>query len=63
MSVFDDDRPIKKVSHEIGADLSALSVDELKARIALLKEEIGRIEAEVASKSSSRSSAESLFRK
>lgn len=63
MSMFDDDRPVKKVSHEIGADLSAISVDELKARIALLKEEIGRIEAEVASKSSSRSSAESLFRK
>jgi len=63
MSMFDDDRPVKKVSHEIGADLSTLSVDELNARIALLREEIGRIEAEVASKSSSRSSAESLFRK
>jgi uncharacterized small protein (DUF1192 family) len=63
MSVFDDDRPIKKTSHEIGADLSAISVDELKARIALLKGEIGRVEAELASKSSSRSSAESLFRK
>jgi uncharacterized small protein (DUF1192 family) len=61
--MFDDDRPVKKVSHEVGADLSTLSVDELKARIALLKEEIGRIESELASKSSSRSSAESLFRK
>lgn len=63
MSMFDDDRPVKKVSHEIGADLSALSVDELKARISLLREEISRIEAEIASKSSSRSTAESLFRK
>ena len=63
MSMFDDDRPIKKTSHEIGADLSTLSVDELKARIALLNEEIARIEAVVASKSSSRSTAESLFRK
>ncbi len=63
MSLFDEDQPKKKVSHEIGADLSAISVDELKARIALLKEEIGRIEAELAAKSSSRSSAENLFRK
>jgi uncharacterized small protein (DUF1192 family) len=63
MSLFDEDQPKKKVSHEIGADLSAISVDELKARIALLKEEIGRIEAELATKSSSRSSAENLFRK
>jgi len=63
MSMFEDDRPLKKTSHEIGADLSTLSVDELKARIALLNGEIARIEAAVASKSSSRSSAESLFRK
>jgi uncharacterized small protein (DUF1192 family) len=63
MSLFDEDQPKKKVTHEIGADLSAISGDELKARIALLKEEIGRIEAELAAKSSSRSSAESLFKK
>ena len=63
MSLFDEDQPKKKVSHEIGAELSAISVDELKAHIALLKEEIGRIEAELAAKSSSRSSAENLFRK
>ena len=29
MSFIDDDRPQKKVAHEIGADLSILSVDEL----------------------------------
>lgn len=63
MSMFEEDRPVKKASHEIGADLSALSVDELRARISLLREEVGRIEAEVASKSSSRNTAESLFRK
>lgn len=63
MSLFDEDQPKKKVSHEIGADLAAISADELKARIALLKEEIGRIEADLAAKSSSRSSAENLFRK
>lgn len=62
MSFIDDDRPQKKVAHEIGADLSTLSVDELKARIELLKAEITRLEAEAASKTSTRSAAESLFR-
>lgn len=63
MSLFDEEKPVRKVSHEIGCDLSALSADELKARIALLSEEIGRLEAEIRDKSSSRSSAEGLFRK
>ncbi|MBB3541565.1 MULTISPECIES: DUF1192 domain-containing protein [unclassified Rhizobium] len=62
MSFIDDDRPQKKVAHEIGGDLSAVSVDELRSRIELLKAEIARIEAEVASKTSTRSAAESLFR-
>lgn len=63
MSLFEDDRPKKTSSHELGADLSMLSVDELKARIGLLKAEVERIEAEIAAKSSSRNVAEGLFRK
>ena len=63
MSLFEDDRPKKTSSHELGADLSMLSVDELKARIGLLKAEIERIEAEIAAKSSSRNVAAGLFRK
>ncbi|ACP26561.1 hypothetical protein NGR_c28150 [Sinorhizobium fredii NGR234] len=62
MSLFDDDQPKKKTAHEIGSDLSLLSVDELTARIALLTEEIARLEAERARKSASRSAAEGLFR-
>ncbi len=62
MSLFDDDRPQKKLVHEIGSDLSLLSVDELTQRIALLTEEIARLEAERTRKSASRSAAESLFR-
>jgi len=62
MNFTDDDRPQKKVAHEIGADLSTLSVDELRARVELLKAEIVRLEAEAASKTSTRSAAESLFR-
>lgn len=62
MSLFDDDLPTKKTAHEIGSDLSLLSVDELTARIALLTEEIARLEAERDRKSASRSAADKLFR-
>ena len=63
MRLFDDDKPIKKIAHEIGADISAISVDELNVRISLLQTEIARLEAEIAAKSSSRNVAESLFKK
>ena len=63
MSLFEDDRPKKKTSHEIGADLSLMSVDELKVRVGILKAEIERLEVEITSKSSSRNAAEGLFRK
>lgn len=63
MSLFEDDRPKKKISHEIGADLSMLDIDELKLRIGILKAEIERLEVEITSKSSSRNVAEGLFRK
>ena len=62
MSFIDDDRPQKKAVHEIGADLSMLSVDELKARVDLLKAEIARLEAEATRKASGRQAAESFFR-
>ena len=62
MSIPDEDRPIRKVAHEIGSDLSLLSVDELTSRIALLKEEVARLEEEKLRKSASRSAAENLFR-
>ena len=62
MSLSDDDRPAKKTAHEIGSDLSLLSVDELSARIVLLEEEIARLAAEKVKKGASRSAAENLFR-
>lgn len=62
MSFFEDDRPVKKIAHEIGSDLSLLSVDELAARIDLLRAEIERLEAEKRKKGASRSAAENLFR-
>ena len=59
----DDDRPKKKIVHEIGQDLALLSVKELRERIALLKEEIARLEASIAGKQASRSVADQFFKK
>ncbi len=59
----DDDRPKKKLQHEIGQDLSLISVVELNERIALLREEIARIEADIAKKQSSRATADQFFKK
>jgi uncharacterized small protein (DUF1192 family) len=58
-----DDLPKKKITHEVGQDLSLLSVGELTERIALLKDEIGRLEAEMARKNATRSVADQFFKK
>lgn len=63
MSLFDDDLPKKKPTHELGCDLSQLSVDELANRVSLLRQEIERLEAAIAQKSASKSAAESIFRR
>ena len=60
---MDDDRPRKKPVHEIGQDLSLLSVEELAERIAALKAEIARLEAALAAKQASRSSADQFFKR
>jgi uncharacterized small protein (DUF1192 family) len=59
----DDDRPKKKITHEVGQDLTLLSVAELNERIALLQGEIARLEADIAKKQSSRSAADQFFKK
>jgi uncharacterized small protein (DUF1192 family) len=64
MAAFDEDeRPKKKITHEIGQDLTLLSVGELNQRIVLLREEIARLDADVAKKQSSRSAADQFFKK
>jgi uncharacterized small protein (DUF1192 family) len=62
MASEDDDRPRKKISHEIGQDLSLLSVEELGERIALLRSEIERLEAASARKRASKDAANSFFK-
>jgi uncharacterized small protein (DUF1192 family) len=59
----DDDKPKKKLVHEIGQNLTLLSTTELNERIALLKEEIVRLEADMAKKAAVRSAAAVFFRK
>jgi uncharacterized small protein (DUF1192 family) len=61
MALFDEEIP-RKTIHEIGSDLSLLSVEELTERIATLAEEIKRLEAEKGRKTESRSAAEQFFR-
>lgn len=62
-AIDDDDRPKKKIVHEIGQDLTLLSVKELTERIGLLKDEIARLEADIAKKQASRSAADLFFKK
>jgi len=61
MGIFDDEPTNNAVIHEIGQDLSLLSVADLNERIGMLKEEIVRLEAELVAKDATRNSAEALF--
>jgi uncharacterized small protein (DUF1192 family) len=62
MPIEDEDRPRKKISHEIGQDLSLLSVEELAERIALLTAEIERLQQAAAKKRASKDAASSFFK-
>lgn len=62
-SDWDEPRLGGKPDHRVGEDLSPLSAHELRARVALLREEIGRLEAELARKDTSRAAAEGVFTK
>lgn len=58
----DDNKPRKKISHEVGQDLSALSVGDVEERIALLAAEIERLKADAAKKRASRDAANAFFK-
>ena len=62
MPIEDDDRPKKKIAHEIGQDLALLSVEELSDRIGFLKAEIGRLEEALTRKRASRDTANQFFK-
>lgn len=60
---FEEERPRPMpAAHVIGQDLSALSLDELAERAALLQGEIARIEATIAAKRASAAAADAIFR-
>ena len=62
MTFLDDDRPKKKLAHEIGQDVSLVSAGELEERIALLEGEIARLKGEVAKRNASRTAADAVFK-
>jgi uncharacterized small protein (DUF1192 family) len=58
----DDDKPKKKLIHEVGQDLSLLSVFELNERIELLRAEIARLEGASRAKSAAKGAADAFFK-
>lgn len=63
MALFEEEPRKKKLAHDIGQDLSALSVGELDERIGLLRDEIARLEVERTEKGATRNAADALFRR
>lgn len=59
---MDEERPAPPPDLLLGADISRLSVDEIRARIAALKAEILRLEAALGQKEASRAAAAAAFR-
>ncbi len=59
----EDDRPKKKVAHEIRQDLALLSVEELSDRISLLNDEVARLRVALEKKRASRSAADQFFKR
>jgi uncharacterized small protein (DUF1192 family) len=60
---MDDDKPRPKKKHELGEDLSLLSVGELRERVDALKTEIERLEGAIRSKEASKSAADTFFKR
>ncbi|WP_312795717.1 DUF1192 domain-containing protein [Tianweitania sp.] len=63
MSIFDDEPTKRAKTHEIGQDLSLLSIGELNERIGTLKAEIKRLQTTIDAKGETKSAAEALFRR
>jgi uncharacterized small protein (DUF1192 family) len=57
-----DDKPRPKPTHELGQDLSTLSVHELDERIALLQQEIERLKEARGRKEASKNAASAFFK-
>ncbi|MDZ4369450.1 MAG: DUF1192 domain-containing protein [Afipia sp.] len=62
MAGDDDNKPRKKITHELGQDLSLLSFEDIEDRIAALAAEIERLKADAAKKLASRDAANAFFK-
>ncbi len=59
----DDDLPGKPATHQIGQDLSQLSVEDIDRRLAALRAEIERLIGAKADKQASRAAADLIFKR
>ncbi len=59
----DLDRPKPKPTHQVGEPLDMMSIEELRLRVAMLQDEIARLEAAVQSKQASRGAADAFFKR
>ena len=57
-----DELPKPKHLHVLGENLEAISVDELRLRVAVLEAEITRIQGEITKKQASRDAAAAFFK-
>ena len=55
--------PRKKIAHEVGQDLSALSIQEIEERVNLLRSEIERLDEAKAGKLRTQAAADALFKR
>jgi len=67
MAAMDDELPFAlprkaPTAHEIGQPIDTLSVDELRARIQTLKDEIARLEAAISAREATRLAAAAFFK-
>jgi uncharacterized small protein (DUF1192 family) len=63
MAFLDDDLPKKLPPVQPGENLADLSVEELKKRIGIYRNEIERLEGEIAAKEKHLRAAEAFFRR
>ena len=60
---FADEKPLlRPTGHEVGQELSMLSIDELDERLELLQREIDRLREAKSQKEDSRAAASAFFR-
>jgi uncharacterized small protein (DUF1192 family) len=60
---FDDDVPKKKRILEIGCDLAALSIDELRDYLSTLEAEAARVRSQIEAKQLSWDAADQFFKR